>query len=121
MFLFSLLWFCGLAPTLVFGGSDYRENLDLTPLPPAELLASLNFQSNSSLDAFNRQSFRFFPRSLGQLLQHADTRELHLRFSTGRWDAERWGERPSHGFKEGATGVELWAWIEADSDEAYVF
>lgn len=120
MLLLSLLWLCYVASTLALGSPDYHESLDLVPLPPDELLASFHFRSNSSLDAFNRQNYRFFPRSLGQLLQHANTRELHLRFSTGRWDAERWSERPWHGFKEGATGVELWAWIEADSDEVYV-
>jgi phosphatidylinositol glycan class T len=49
-------------------------------------------------------------------LQHANTRELHLRFSLGRWDAESWGARPWGGEREGGTGVELWAWVEASSD-----
>ncbi|KAI9873533.1 MAG: Subunit of the glycosylphosphatidylinositol transamidase complex-like protein, partial [Pleopsidium flavum] len=48
---------------------------------------------------------------------HAKTRELHLRFSTGRWDAEDWGARPWNGTREGGTGVELWAWVEAETDE----
>ncbi|WEW58721.1 Subunit of the glycosylphosphatidylinositol transamidase complex-like protein [Emydomyces testavorans] len=59
----------------------------------------------------------FSSRILGQILQHANTKELHLRFTTGRWDAESWGERPWHGFKEGGTGVELWAWVEADTND----
>ncbi|PGH27780.1 hypothetical protein AJ80_00568 [Polytolypa hystricis UAMH7299] len=97
--------------------ADYHEHLDLQPLPPSSLLASFNFRSNASLTSFENQDFRYFPRSLGQILQHANTKELHLRFTTGRWDAESWGERPWHGFKEGGTGVELWAWIEAETDE----
>lgn len=96
---------------------DYDENLLLQPLPPSSLLASFNFRSNSSLTSFEQQHFKYIPRSLGQILQHAKTRELHLRFSSGRWDAESWGARPWGGAKEGGTGVELWAWVEADTDK----
>ncbi|KAL1976289.1 hypothetical protein VTN31DRAFT_2571 [Thermomyces dupontii] len=97
--------------------SDYYERLDLQPLPGSSLRASFNFRSNSSISAFEKRNFRFFPRSLGQILQHTSTKELHLRFTTGRWDAETWGARPWNGFKEGATGVELWAWIDAATDD----
>lgn len=97
--------------------TDYFEQLNLTPLPLGSLLASFNFRSNESLQAYESQDFRYFPRSLGQVLQHADTKELHLRFTSGRWDTETWGARPWDGTKEGGTGVELWAWVEADSQE----
>ncbi|KAK8098106.1 GPI transamidase component GPI16 [Apiospora kogelbergensis] len=96
--------------------ADYHEQLNLKPLPQNSLLASFNFRSNTSLPEFEAHNFRFFPRSLGQILQHAGTRELHLRFSLGRWDAETWGARPWDGTKEGGTGVELWAWLDAESD-----
>ncbi|KAG9246872.1 GPI transamidase-like protein component Gpi16 [Calycina marina] len=101
----------------VFASSDYHEQLVLKPLHPSLLLASFNFQSKTSWASFEQQNFRYFPRSLGQILQHANTRELHLRFSLGRWDAESWGARPWGGTREGGTGVELWAWVEADTDE----
>ena len=91
----------------------------LRPLPLSALLASFNFRSNTSLSEFEAHNFRFFPRSLGQILQYAGTKELHLRFSLGRWDAQSWGARPWDGSKEGGTGVEIWAWLEADSDEEY--
>ncbi|KAL4804367.1 GPI transamidase component PIG-T [Aspergillus unguis] len=97
--------------------SNYHENLLLQPLPPSSLLASFNFKSNTTQTSFEQQHFRYFPRALGQILQHANTRELHLRFTTGRWDSESWGSRPWDGAKEGGTGVELWAWIEAADDE----
>ncbi len=100
--------------------SDYYERLTLTPLPLGSLLASFDFRSNESLLDYEAQNFRYFPRSLGQALRHADTKELHLRFTTGRWDPETWGSRPWDGTKEGGTGVELWAWIDADTeDEAF--
>lgn len=104
----------------VAASSDYHERLLLRPLPQSALLASFNFRSNESSAAFEQQNFRYFPRSLGQILQHAHTKELHLRFSLGRWDAENWGERPWNGAREGGTGVELWAWIEAESEVEYV-
>ena len=97
--------------------SDYYERLTLQPLPLGSLLASFDFRSNESLNTFEGQRFRYFPRSLGQVLEHANTKELHLRFSTGRWDPETWGSRPWNGTKEGGTGVELWAWIDARTDE----
>lgn len=111
-FLLSFLSFC-----LATSAADYHEQLVLRPLPLSALLASFNFRSNTSLSAFEAHNYRFFPRSLGQILQHAGTRELHLRFSLGRWDAESWGARPWDGAKEGGTGVELWAWLEAETEE----
>lgn len=98
-------------------GADYHERLLLRPLPQNQLLASFNFRSNASASSFDRQNFRFFPRSLGQILQHAHTKELHLRFSLGRWDAEQWGACPWNGAREGGTGVELWAWVDAENEE----
>ncbi|KAF1953790.1 GPI transamidase component GPI16 precursor [Byssothecium circinans] len=113
-FLLFLLLHTLLAP--VSANYDYHERLLLRPLPQS-LLASFNFRSHEASAAFDQQNFRFFPRSLGQILQHAHTKELHLRFSVGRWDAENWGDRPWHGAREGGNGVELWAWIEAQSEE----
>ena len=117
--LFPFLW-SFITVCLVAAEPDYNERLVLEPLTPDSLLASFNFRGNASLQSFEQQHFRFIPRSLGQILQHAKTRELHLRFSTGRWDAESWGARPWRGQKEGGTGVELWAWVEADTEEESV-
>ncbi|KAF1850238.1 GPI transamidase component GPI16 precursor [Cucurbitaria berberidis CBS 394.84] len=104
----------------VHASSDYHEQLLLRPLPQGTLLASFNFRSNESAASFEQQNFRYFPRPFGQILQHAHAKELHLRFSVGRWDADNWGQRPWHGAREGGTGVELWAWVEADTeDEAF--
>ena len=113
---FSCLLLSLLLALNVSADPNYKELLNLQPLNPASLLASFNFWSNASLQSYEQQHFKYIPRSLGQILQHAKTKELHLRFSTGRWDAESWGARPWGGTKEGGTGVELWAWVEADSD-----
>lgn len=119
LLLLSLL-FLVLAQSSPSAASDYHEHLDLQPLPQSALLASFNFRSNTSQESFEQRHFRYLPRALGQILQHADAKELHLRFTTGRWDAESWGPRPWNGTKEGGTGVELWAWIDAVDDERYV-
>ncbi|KAK7408433.1 Subunit of the glycosylphosphatidylinositol transamidase complex-like protein [Neonectria punicea] len=97
--------------------SDYHEQLTLRPLPLSALLASFNFRASTSVADFAAHNFRLFPRSLGQILQYAGTRELHLRFTLGRWDAQRWGARPWDGAREGGTGVELWAWLDAETDD----
>lgn len=116
-FFVSLLSLCIFSPCAANASADYHEQLVLRPLPQSALLASFNFRSNTTVSEFEARNFRFFPRSLGQILQHAGTHELHLRFSLGRWDAESWGARPWDGAREGGTGVELWAWLEADTDE----
>lgn len=117
----SLLFFLlnALITGVVAASTGYHERLFLRPLPQGTLLASFNFLSNETQAAFEQQNFRYFPRSFGQILQHAHAKELHLRFSVGRWDAESWGERPWNGAREGGTGVELWAWVEADNEEEY--
>jgi len=97
--------------------TDYHEQLNLRPLPLSALLASFQFRSSTPVSEFDAHNYRLFPRSLGQILQATGTRELHLRFGLGRWDAETWGARPWDGAREGGTGVELWAWLEAETDE----
>jgi GPI-anchor transamidase subunit T len=117
----NLFWLFGLILALSLHSttaeSDYEEQLNLQPLPLGKLRASFDFRSNESVKSFEKQNFKLFPRSLGQILQHSNTKELHLRFSTGRWNTDSWGARPWQGKKEGGTGVELWAWIDAQSDE----
>ncbi|OQO03831.1 hypothetical protein B0A48_10472 [Cryoendolithus antarcticus] len=91
---------------------SYTEHLHLLPLPQSHLHAHFNFTATTPLSAYESSHFRYFPRSLAQILQHTRTKELHLRFTTGRWDDESWGARPLDGTREGGTGVELWAWVD---------
>lgn len=117
MNLFQLLCLLGLSiVSSIAGAADFAEQLSLRTLSNSALLASFNFASNITTEAFDKQDYGIFPRSLGQLLRHTHTEELHLRFSTGRWDTETWASRPHGGRREGGTGVELWAWISAATD-----
>lgn len=93
---------------------EYAEHLRLQPLPDHHLHADFDFTATTPLSDYDAQHFRYFPRSLAQILQYTHTSELHLRFALGRWDEESWGARPRHGMGEGGTGVELWAWIEGN-------
>ncbi|KAK5135831.1 hypothetical protein LTR08_004658 [Meristemomyces frigidus] len=94
----------------------YTEHLALRPLPSGALYAGFTFTATTPLPAYRAQHFRLFPRSLAQILQHAHTEELHLRFALGRWDDESWGPRPRGGNREGGAGVEIWAWVEGGGD-----
>ena len=114
----QLLWLLGTCLVLgVDASQDYSELLTLRALPYTNLFASFDFHSEASAYSFENQHFRFLPRALSQILQYSHTNELHLRFSSGRWDEETWGSHPRHGEKDGGTGVELWAWVEADTTE----
>lgn len=115
---FLATWLSLLLPALLTGlanaRSPYSEHLHLTPLPHS-VLAQFEFSSNATDASIEAQNFRFFPRSLSQILQHAHAKELHLRFTSGRWDEESWGPRPRNGAREGGTGIEMWAWVEGET------
>ncbi|SCV02477.1 LAME_0H01420g1_1 [Lachancea meyersii CBS 8951] len=101
----------------------FGEELTLKPLPRNFMLASFAFelQSNnftvgkteSAYDTYRH--YTVFPKALSPILEYTQTRQLHLRFTHGRWDAESWGQLPHNGTKSGGNGVELWAVVEAGS------
>ena len=90
--------------------ASYKEHLTLLPLPSSKLLSTFTFTARTPLAAYTAQHFTRFPRSLAQILQATSTEELHLRFSSGRWDDDEWGRR--RGEVEGVGGVEMWAWLD---------
>ncbi len=98
--------------------NEYNEHLHLKPLPGGSLYAGFSFNATTPLSSYEKQHYRYFPRSLAQILQYTHTAELHLRFSLGRWDEESWGSRPRSGLREGGNGVELWAWLEGSADRS---
>lgn len=105
------------------GACEYTEHLDVRPLPRGNVLATFDFEMSQVIgfDGGGLQNdvpaYNLFPRSLGQIMSESNTRELHLRFGQGWWDAEEWGVPPMNGELVGGIGVELWAWI-AGNDEA---
>ncbi|AQZ12218.1 GPI16 (YHR188C) [Zygosaccharomyces parabailii] len=101
----------------------YEENLLIKPLPKNYLLTSFTFKTKSneflpgklSTDFDDYSHYTVFPKEFKPLLDKSATRQLHLRFTRGFWDAESWGMLPHNGFESGGSGVEIWAVIEADS------
>lgn len=99
-------------------GSSYNESLTLRPLPRNTLLATFQFSAQSlagaiDFDHADASHFAYFPRLLAPVISATNTRELHLRFTQGWWDAQLWGRLPDDGIHSGGTGVEMWAVIEA--------
>ena len=102
---------------------QYTENLVLESLPHNSLLASFNFRVRSHRDSdktlISSTHYAHLPRSLGQILANTNTHELHLRLTQGRWDDD-WGSLPSNGEMAGGTGMEIWAWIDAEDADKYL-
>lgn len=108
---------------LIGAVAAYNESLTLRPLPRNTLLATFQFQTQSlpsPIDFVDADSahaetthFEHFPRLLVPVISATNTRELHLRFTQGWWDAQLWGTLPGYGLHSGGTGVEMWAVIEA--------
>lgn len=101
----------------------YEEHLFVKPLPKNYLLSSFSFETKSneflpgkaSTDFDDYSHYTVFPKTFKPILDKTATRQLHLRFTRGFWDAESWGLLPHDGFESGGSGVEVWAVIEADS------
>lgn len=99
---------------------NYWEQLNIQPLSRKEVLSTFEFEMAQPLappDEWSLQEYTLFPRPLGQIVENSNTRELHLRFGQGWWDAESWGSLPFNGSRSGGIGVELWAWIDGSSFE----
>ncbi|KAM3124140.1 hypothetical protein CJJ07_002485 [Candidozyma auris] len=109
--------------------TSYKEELTFRPLPRNTLLADFHFNSvsppfpleytnlSAPQSSHKPRHYGFFPRMLAPIVQATNTRELHLRFTQGWWDADLWGSLPHNGTVIGGTGVEVWAAIEAPSIE----
>ncbi|EGW35455.1 uncharacterized protein SPAPADRAFT_58690 [Spathaspora passalidarum NRRL Y-27907] len=102
----------------------YKEHLNLKPYPRNKLLTGFDFNIESQpfeLSYYNVSAttgeiahhYTHFPSSLGPIIESTNTRELHLRFTQGWWDAQSWGKLPHDGLFSGGTGVEVVAVIEA--------
>lgn len=101
--------------TFKYPNSEYME---LKPLKGNNLLASFKFEANSTSDLYPNendiQHYNIFSKALGTIVKDTNTRELHLRFGHGWYDAELNGKLVSDGKLSGGTGVELWATIESN-------
>ncbi|CAG8552078.1 3840_t:CDS:10 [Acaulospora morrowiae] len=92
---------------------EFKEALTIRPLADGKLLTHFQFSVRLARgrEGTVLKHYNFFPRTIGQIIQSYNARELHLTFTQGRWNYEDWGYPvvPSAG-----TGVELWAWLWND-------
>lgn len=111
----SLLFIAGLSRAVVT--SAYTEFLVIQPLPSNYLHSSFSFNISSSLSPDSRH-YDILPRSLVQVARKARARTIELRFTRGRWNQEIWGALPHDGHRSGGTGIEIWANILANGEDA---
>nr|KAJ3419793.1 hypothetical protein HK105_006489 [Polyrhizophydium stewartii] len=125
----AVLAVLALAPAPARAGSDlahaapatglepYRESLHVSQLPDGKVFALFSFDRTIRLgfpDGRHTTHYGLMPRSIGEVFQAFDVRELHLTFTQGRWDLDRWGHSPA----SAPSGVELWAWLNSTNVDA---
>lgn len=108
---------------LVYGKEHYEELLNLKPLPHNKLLSifdfklksnvlELDYNGNVNKKKINHKKYNYFPKTLVSIIEKTNTRELHIRFSQGKWRHKKWGKMPYNGFRTGGVGIEFWGTIE---------
>lgn len=88
------------------------ETLSLEQFNDGKVMALFNFTrtfTGDSLDLFHKGHFSLFPKSFGEIVQSFGVEELHLTFTQGRWQYEKWG----YSAVAAAPGVQLWSWFNA--------
>ncbi|KAI9144640.1 GPI transamidase component PIG-T [Paraphysoderma sedebokerense] len=108
---------------LAVSKESFTEQLHLQHLPDGKVLAEFEFITTSyvsgkcTLKCYLRHpymnsdydNYNLFPRILSQVLDRYDVNEMHLTFTQGRWNYEKWGYPIQ---SSAPTGVELWAWLK---------
>ncbi|KTW26651.1 hypothetical protein T552_02660 [Pneumocystis carinii B80] len=130
VFFYIFLFFCGKNGALEEEKPFFYEHLFIKPISPKNLLASFRFNTSSDFECFNKVPYSFsgdlegffpgfsrLPRSLRYIMEETHTYEVHLRMTRGKWSYKRWGMQPDRGESAGGTGIELWAYIEGDTEE----
>eukprot|EP00899_Mesostigma_viride_P012047 jgi/Mesvir1/20843/Mv07936-RA.1 len=88
------------------GVETFTEELLLRPLPDGHISAYFHFGHRASQNPGGHTWN--FPKAVDQLVREFSLSELHLHFTQGRWDHDRWGVTPMN-VPAKPTGVELWA------------
>ncbi|RKO93393.1 GPI transamidase component PIG-T [Blyttiomyces helicus] len=106
------------ASTAAFPADElFDEDLSLTQFPDGKILAVFNFTRRLGPAAWARAQanhYSLLPRPIGELIHSFGVEELHLTFTQGRWNYDRWGYSPV----SAASGVQLWSWFNATSIDA---
>lgn len=83
---------------------SYKEVLDITQFHDGKTLALFKF--SREIDSIEQYSHTM-PKALAEVIRTFDVQELHLTFTRGRWDLERWGSNSVIA----PSGIQLWTWI----------
>ncbi|KAL3567828.1 hypothetical protein D5086_030479 [Populus alba] len=70
---------------------EFHEELLLKPLPDRKVLAHFHFQTRAPSSTSNGHHHHLFPKTISQLVQKFQIKEMELSFTQGRWSYERWG------------------------------
>ncbi|KAJ3152454.1 hypothetical protein HDU86_005635 [Geranomyces michiganensis] len=92
----------------------YEEDLQLTQLPDGKVVADFRFLRRigpNTLAQVKENHYSLLPRSIEEIVQTFGVEELHLTFTRGNWNYQKWGYSPL----SAATGVQLWTWFNASS------
>ncbi|KND00994.1 GPI-anchor transamidase subunit GPI16 [Spizellomyces punctatus DAOM BR117] len=90
---------------------SYDEKLKLTQFKDGKVLAEFYFTrfiSPSAVKKAKDNHYTLLPRSIGEIIQSFGVKELHLTFTQGTWNHEKWGYSPL----SAPGGVQLWSWFE---------
>jgi len=100
----SLIWgiltYDGVAET-------YQENLELKQFPDGRVLAQLTFERKLPKPRLQERHYNLLPKTVGEVIHKFNVSELHLTFTHGRWNYQRWGFHPH----SAPVGVQLWAFL----------
>lgn len=130
IFLCILLFFPGKNGALEGEKPFFQEHLFIKPVSSGSLLASFRFNTSSDFECLSKAPYVFsgdlegfflglsrLPRSLRYIMEETHTYEVHLRMTRGKWSYKNWGMLPDRGEFAGGTGIELWAYIEGDTED----
>lgn len=90
----------------------YTESLEIEQMDDGKVLAIFNF--NRTIKNFNAH-YDLLPKAIGEIFSAFKVKEMHLSFTQGRWNPDRWGYNPNHS----PAGAQLWTWIDEKSDKQW--
>lgn len=82
-----------------------EERLILRALPGKKLLGHFQFDIHHGASPEDiGHNYRYFPKSIGEVLRRTRVDEVHFSLTSGRWYNNKWG----HSYSPVSKGAELW-------------
>ncbi|KAI8920236.1 hypothetical protein PhCBS80983_g05531 [Powellomyces hirtus] len=112
--LLCLVWLGQAQAGVAITDESYNEDLRFTQLPDGKVLSEFKFIRRIgplALAKVRDNHYSLLPRSVGEIVQTFGVEELHLTFTQGTWNHQKWGYSPLGA----AAGVQLWSWFNTSS------